>query len=94
MMSLSRKHSQGVVKDVASALNTLVQPRGAMALLVNRNRKGLASAVIHGIVDCNIEFFWVLRQMVRARHAYLPDQFSTPYADTTNKHTRSSRTNN
>jgi hypothetical protein len=60
-----------VVEDVASTLNTLVQPLGTMTLFVDSNGKGLASAVIYRIDESNIKLVRVFRKMVSTRHSYL-----------------------
>jgi hypothetical protein len=70
MMSLPRKHSHSVMKDVTSTLHTLIQPRRSMTLLVDWDRKGLATTVIHCINDRNIELLRMLRQMMSTRHSY------------------------
>lgn len=60
MVILSREHSHGVVEDVASTLNTLIQPCGPMLFFIKRDRESLASAVIHCIDDSNVKFVGVL----------------------------------
>jgi hypothetical protein len=64
MMSLSRKHGHRMMEDITSTLHTLVQPRSSMTLLVNWNRKRLATTVINCIDDSNVELFGMLRQVV------------------------------
>lgn len=64
VVALSCEHGHGVVEDVTSTLDTLVEPCGAMTLLVDVNGKGLASTVIYRIDECHVEFVGVLREMV------------------------------
>lgn len=78
-MSLPRKHSHRVVKNITPTLHTLIQPLGAMSLFVNWDRKGLATTVIHRIDKRNIELLRMLRQMVRARHSYSIRQHQCPH---------------
>jgi hypothetical protein len=52
------------MKDVASALDTLIQPIGSMTFLVDSNGESLASTVIHCVDESNVEFVGVFRKMV------------------------------
>jgi hypothetical protein len=70
MVILPRKHSHRVMKDVASALHTLIQPSSSMSLLVNWDREGLTTTVIHRIDYGNVELLGVLRKVVSTRHSY------------------------
>jgi hypothetical protein len=64
MMALSRKHCHGVMENVASTLNTLVQPVSSMALLVDSNRKRLASTVIYCVDEGNVKLVGMFRKVV------------------------------
>jgi hypothetical protein len=65
MMTLSRKHSHGMVEDITSTLYTLIQPRSSMALFIDWNRKSLATTVVDGINNSNIKLVRMLRQVMR-----------------------------
>lgn len=67
--TLSSEHGQGVMKDVTSTLNTLVEPTGAMPLLVNGHREGLTATVIHGLDQSDVEFVGMLGEMVSGGHS-------------------------
>jgi hypothetical protein len=64
MVALSSEHGHSVVEDIASTLNTLIQPVGTMTLFVDSNRKGLSSAVVYRINKSHIEFVGMFRQMM------------------------------
>jgi hypothetical protein len=68
-MALASKHGHGVVENVRASLDTLVEPAGAVFVLVNGDAVGLTAAVVDCINDCNIEFVRVLGQVVGAGHA-------------------------
>lgn len=68
-MALPRKHCHSVVEYVAATLHALIQPVRPMLLFVNWNGKGLATAVIHGVDNGNLELIRVLGKMMGARHA-------------------------
>ena len=61
MVSLPGKHGQGVVKDEAASLNTLIEPAGSVAFLVDRNSESLATTVVDRIDHGDIEFLGMLR---------------------------------
>lgn len=65
-MALTRKHSHGVVENLRPSLYALIQPARTMFLLVDGYGKSLPSAVVDGIDDRNVEFVWVLSQMLGA----------------------------
>ena len=64
MMPLPREHSHSVMKDIASTLDSLVEPLGSMAFFVNLNRKSLAATVVYRFNKSNIELVWMLRQVM------------------------------
>jgi hypothetical protein len=68
-MALPCEHGHRVVKDITSTLHTLVQPTSSMSFLVDWNRKGLATTVIHGVNKCDIKLVRVLSEMVSTTHA-------------------------
>jgi hypothetical protein len=70
MVTLPCEHCQGVVKDVASTLNALIQPCSSMALFVDWDGKRLSPAVIYSVDKSNVEFLGMLRQVVSTGHAY------------------------
>ena len=63
-MALPCEHGHGMMEDVASTLNTLVEPTGSMSFFVDRNREGLPSTVIDGVDEGNIKSIAVLSQVV------------------------------
>ena len=63
-MALPGEHSHGVMKNVASTLDTLVEPAGSMALFVDWNRERLSSAVVDRIHECNIELVRMFSQVM------------------------------
>jgi hypothetical protein len=63
-MTLSCEHSHGMVENVASTLDTLVEPTGSMALFVNWDRERLSSAVIDRIDKCNVELVRVFSKVM------------------------------
>lgn len=65
-MALTRKHGHCVMEDVTAALDALVQPAGAMSLLVDGDRVSLTATVIDGINESDVELVWVCCEMVRA----------------------------
>jgi hypothetical protein len=65
-VALSCEHGHGMMKDVTSTLDTLVQPAGSMAFFVEWNRESLSSAVVDCINKSYIEFVWVLSKVMGA----------------------------
>ena len=65
-MALTRKHSHGVMENLGPSLYALIQPARTMLFLVDRYGKSLSTTVIDGIDDRNVEFVWVLSQMLGA----------------------------
>jgi len=63
-MALPSEHSHGVVENIASTLNTLVEPAGSMALFVDWDRERLSSAVVDRIDECNVELVRVLSEVM------------------------------
>lgn len=70
VMTLSGKHCEGVMEDVAAALNTLVEPVCTMFLFIDWYGVSLTAAVVYRVDERDIEFVWVLDEVVGARHAY------------------------
>ena len=70
MMPLTREHGHGMVEDIATALNALVQPTGSMLLFINRNRECLATTIIDCVDDSHIKFLWMLGKMLGAGHPW------------------------
>lgn len=68
-MPLASKHRHGVVEDVASTLDSLIQPACSVSFLVEWDGEGLAPAVIFGVDDRDLELVWMLGKVVGARHA-------------------------
>jgi hypothetical protein len=60
----SREHCHGVVKDIGSSLNTLIQPTGTVFVLVDGDGEGLTSAVVDSINESDIELLRTLCEMM------------------------------
>jgi hypothetical protein len=56
-------------RDMHSPLHTLIEKRGAVSLLVDRDTEHLPSAVRLRLNDGDVELVRVLRERVRAGHA-------------------------
>ena len=69
MMPLAGEHRHGMMKDVATTLDALVQPTSSMLFFVNRDGECLSTTIIHGIDDGDIEFVWMLGEMLGAGHS-------------------------
>ena len=60
-----------MMKDIATALNALVEPAGLVFLFINGDRECLPSTVVNCIDDSHVEFLRTLSKMVCARHSYM-----------------------
>ena len=69
MVPLTREHRHGMMEDVATTLNALVQPTGSMLFFVNRDGECLSTAIVHGIDDGHIEFVRMLGEVLSAGHS-------------------------
>lgn len=70
MMTLSGKHCEGVVEDIAATLDALIEPICTMLFFVDWNGISLTAAVVDCIDKRYIELVWVLDEMVGTGHAY------------------------
>ena len=68
-MPLTREHRHGMMEDVATTLNALVQPTGSVLLFVNRDRECLSTTIVDGINDGHIELLWMLGQVLGTGHS-------------------------
>lgn len=64
MMTHPREHGHGMMKDEASALNTLIDPARLMLLFINWNGESLATTIIYSIYNRDIKFLWMLSQVM------------------------------
>lgn len=70
VVALAGEHGHGVVEDVAPALHALVEPGGAMLVLVEGHGEGLPAAVVHRVDEGDFEFFGMLGEVMRRGHAW------------------------
>ncbi len=70
--------STSVMEDGGAALHALVEPRRAVALLVQRNRERLTTAVVDSFDERYVELFRMLRQVVRRGHTGVILTYSNP----------------
>lgn len=63
-MALPCEHSHGVMENIASTLDALVEPAGSMALFVDCDRERLSSAVVDSIDECNVELVRVFSEVM------------------------------
>jgi hypothetical protein len=68
MVSLARKHGHGVVENVRATLNTLIQPTGAIFVLVDGDTVGLTTAVVYSVHERNVEFVGLFGEVVGTAH--------------------------
>jgi hypothetical protein len=73
MVSLASKHSHRVMENVRATLNTLVQPTGAIFVLVDGDTVCLTTTVVYSINERNVEFVGLLGEVVSAAHACYED---------------------
>lgn len=69
VMAQPRKHSHRVVEDETPTLHALIQPARPVFLLLDRDRKRLTSAIVHGINDSHVELVGVFCKVMGAGHA-------------------------